>query len=154
MSYFLRRATFMDADAISTLIAGVWDRIFTSPDRAGAQVFLASVTPPSIAGFISAANFHYLVIEEEGEIVAAGALRDGRHVYHLWVKASHQGRGLARKLWRALEAGARANGNLGEFTVNASIDAIPVYTAFGFRPEGERQENGGLAFQPMAIRLP
>lgn len=153
MSFTLRRANFNDADTISRLIAAVSGRIFLSPDRAGAQAFLASVTPPSIAGFIAANNFDYLVVEEAGDIVAAGALRDNRHVYHMWVSQSHQGRGLARMMWEALRNRAVGNGNPGEFTVNASLDAIPVYAAFGFVPEGERQASGGLAYQPMAIRL-
>jgi len=153
MSLALRRATFNDADAISRLIADVYDDIFLSPDRAGAQVFLASVTPPSIAGYISARNFNYLVIEDGGEIVAAGAMRDGRHVYHLWVAAGYRGRGLARMLWDELKRLAEAAGNPGEYTVNASLAAIPVYAAFGFRPEGAREERDGLAFQPMAIRI-
>lgn len=153
MSFHLRRARFTDADAISALIMSVWHNIFLSPGREGAQPFIASVTPPSIAGFISAPNFDYWVIEEEGTVVAAGALRDGRHVYHMWVRASHQGRGLARMLWEAMAAEARSRGNPGEFTVNASIDAIPVYAAFGFAVEGERQASGGLAYQPMAIRI-
>ena len=149
----LRRASYADADRISALIASVYGDIFLLPDRAGAQPFLASVTPPAIAGFIAAPNFDYVVVEEDGVIVGAAALRDGRHVYHMWVAASHQGRGLARRMWAALEEAARAAGNPGEFTVNASIAAIPVYAAFGFKPEGERQASGGLAYQPMAIRI-
>jgi GNAT superfamily N-acetyltransferase len=153
MSSTLRRATFLDAEAISRLIASVWDDLFLSPDKAGAQPFLASVTPPSIAGFIAANNFDYIVVEEEGEIIAAAALRDKRHVYHMWVSQGHRGRGLSRRMWEELARSARAHGNPGEFTVNASIAAIPVYAAYGFQPEGERQASTGLAFQPMAIRL-
>lgn len=149
----LRLATFNDAEAISRLIAGVYDDIFLHRDRSGAQAFLASVTPPSIASAIAARNFHYLVMEEDGVIVAAGALRDGRHIYHLWVAASHRGRGLARMLWEALRHAAIDAGNPGEFTVNASLAAMPVYAAFGFVAEGEREESGGLVYQPMAIRI-
>ena len=78
------------------------------------------------------------------------ALRDNSHVYHLFVDPRVQGQGIASALWAEMKAHARAHGNPGRFTVNSSPGAMPVYSAFGFTAAGERQEDHGLIYVPMA----
>ncbi|GMG88747.1 hypothetical protein MNKW57_30680 [Biformimicrobium ophioploci] len=39
-----------------------------------------------------------------------------------------------------------------EYTVNASLNAVPVYEAFGFEVAMPRQVHRGIVFQPMVLR--
>lgn len=148
----IRRACLADAEPISRLVRGLSDTFFQSPGGAGAEPFFASTTPNAIAGNVAAANFDCVVAEEGGALAGYVALRDGRHLYHLFVAPRHQGRGLARTLWDVVRRRAEESGNPGEFTVNASLNAVPVYERFGFEATAEVVRAHGLVYLPMRLR--
>lgn len=149
----IRPATVGDAAVISALILGV-SRFFTlHPDGEGAEAFLATVSAEAIGGYLASPAYAYLVAEEEGVLAGVVAVRDNTHLYHLFVAPAFHGRGLARQLWGAARDAALRAGNPGEFTVNSSIYAIPVYERFGFVPTGPRLEQNGIAFLPMKLVL-
>ena len=87
--------------------------------------------------------------EADGALVGLVAMRDHSHLYHLFVAPAWQGRGLARALWQQVRQAALEAGNPGRFTVNASVNAVPVYGRFGFVATGPRVEKNGIAFVPM-----
>ena len=58
----------------------------------------------------------YHVAEDAGRLVGVVAVRDNKHLYHLFVAEPHQGQGLARELWSVAKAACVAAGNSGEFT--------------------------------------
>lgn len=149
----IRLATPADAEAISALILSV-SRYFTlHPDGAGAEEFLATLSPDAIHGYLSSPDFVYRVAEDEGGLAGVVAVRENRHLYHLFVAPAGHRRGLARRLWtEAMEAALHA-GNPGEFTVNSSLYALPVYERFGFVATGPRVETMGIAFVPMRLVL-
>jgi GNAT superfamily N-acetyltransferase len=150
----IRPATIDDAAAISALILGV-SRFFTvHPDGEGAEEFLAGVSPEAIAGYLASPAYAYRVAEEEdGALAGVVAIRDNAHLYHLFVASAHHGRGLSRRLWDEAREAALRTGNPGEFTVNSSLYAIPVYERFGFQPTGPRVDTQGIAFVPMKLVL-
>lgn len=147
----IRRACIADAESISRLVRGLSDSFFQSAGGAGAEPFFASTTPNAIASNLVAANFDCVVAEEGGELIGYVALRDGRHLYHLFVASGHQGRGLARTLWNIVRSRAQEAGNPGEFTVNASMNAVPVYERFGFKATTEVVRSHGLVYLPMRM---
>ncbi|MFD2366104.1 GNAT family N-acetyltransferase [Pseudoduganella sp. GCM10020061] len=147
----IRIANASDADAISALIGSVMHHLTIDPAGHGAEAFIATMSPASIATTIAAPNMHYLVGFEGGVLAGAVALRDNRHLYHLFVAPAFQRRGLATRLWQAVHDHARAHGNPGLFTVNSSIHAVPLYEALGFRATGTRTEMNGIAFLPMQL---
>jgi len=69
------------------------------------------------------------------------------HLQSLFVAEAEQGRGVARALWRHVQAQFPAK----HYTVRSSLYAVPVYRAFGFVEEGEVQENRGACYQAMAL---
>lgn len=71
-----------------------------------------------------------LVAAVDGAIVG-WAVFDGDEVDQLYVDPSVGGRGVARRLYEALEQRARANG-LKQLTAVASLRAEPVFHRFGF----------------------
>lgn len=147
----IRTATVSDAGAISALVGSVMHHLTLHPDGEGAERFIATMTPAAIAEAIDAPNMLYLAGVEDGMLAGAVCLRDNRHLFHLFVAPACQRRGYATRLWEAVRDQALARGNPGQFTVNSSIYAVPLYAALGFRPAGERTEMNGIAFLPMSL---
>lgn len=93
----------------------------------------------------------YFVGENDGLLCGAVAIRDRGHLLHLFVAPAFQGRGIGNQLWAAARNAALASGGTGEFTVNASLNAVAVYRRFGFETVGALQQANGLIFQPMKL---
>ncbi len=149
----VRHATATDAKQISSLIRSLSDPFFLAPGGEGAEAFLASITEEAIQGYISASNFSYLVADTGGQLVGVVALRDNSHLFHLFVAKASQGTGLGRDLWLVVKQAALGAGNPGRFTVNSSLNAVPVYERFGFVPSGSEVQTHGIAFLPMQLIL-
>lgn len=114
-----------DAPAISALIHALSEPFFVSPSREGAESFLASIGVEGVVRCLASERFRYLVARSDGTLAGVIAIRDGAHLFHLFVAPAYQGQGLARQLWHQAKAQALAAGNPGRFTVNASLNAVP-----------------------------
>lgn len=144
----ISKAQADDAAAISRLIGRV-ARFFTlQPDGSGAEEFLKTIAPETLAGYLSDPRFAYFKAVENGALAGVVAVRDASHLYHLFVDESFQRRGLSRQLWDYARA-AVGEANPGYFTVNSTPYAQPVYERFGFLATGPRVETKGIAFVPM-----
>jgi GNAT superfamily N-acetyltransferase len=148
----LREAAPGDAEAISALMHPLLRYALADPDRpeeAAAYSHVISV------GFVAAAlasdRYRYHVAEVDGEIAGVVAVRDGAHLFQLYVAEPLHGRGIAARLWDTARRDARARGNPGRFTVNSSRYAIPVYERFGFVATDALQIKDGIAFLPMLL---
>lgn len=149
----IRLATPDDADAISRLIKGLARHFTIHPDGIGAEGFLQGLEPDGLRQHITAANFRYYAGLEEDALVGVIALRDGAHLYHLFVAEAAHGRGYGRQLWEHARAAALADAKPPRFTVNSSVSAMPVYQRFGFVATGPRVETRGVAFVPMELPI-
>jgi GNAT superfamily N-acetyltransferase len=147
----IRDATPLDAKPISALISSLAHLFLASPDGDGADAFRQAIAPEALALFIARPDVHYLVGEVSGEFCGAVCVCAHRHLRHLFVAPKFQGRGVGRQLWAAARDAAIVAGNPGEFTVNASLNAVPVYQHFGFELVGGPQHDKGLIFQPMKL---
>lgn len=145
----LRPAVPTDAAAMAALIRSHQRLMTLDPEGRGAEAFLQSVAEPAILAHLAAANHHHLVAEVDGALAGYIAIRDQRHLLHLFVALAQQGRGLARQLWDQARRHAEAHGNPGWFTVNSSLNAQPVYERFGFRQSAPKVEANGVAYVPM-----
>lgn len=122
-----------------------------APNGEDAELFLASISEQAIRGYILASNFSYFVAEMKNELAGVVALRNNCHLHHLFVAQAQQGKGLGRSLWLMVKGVALDAGNDGRFTVNSSLNAVPIYERFGFTPTGPVVEKHGLAFLPMQL---
>ncbi|MGZ3180924.1 MAG: GNAT family N-acetyltransferase [Telluria sp.] len=147
----LRRAAAADADAVSALLLGLAHFCTLDPDGKGAEPFLASFAPEALGKLFADPAYRYYLAEIDGQLAAVVALRDNKHLFHLFVREAFQGRGLARQLWEQVRDEALALGNPGEFTVNSSDFAERMYLKLGFVPTAPRQEMHGIAFIPMRL---
>ena len=143
-----------DAEAIAGLIASFQRELTDDPSGVGAEEYLASVSVQAEREYLASERYRYLLAYSESQLAGFIAIRDGSHLFHLFVERSHQRQGIARRLWeRALEE-LCVSGSDGGFTVNSSLSAVPVYQAFGFVPAGSIQRTHGISFLPMRRAAP
>jgi GNAT superfamily N-acetyltransferase len=114
-----------------------------------AAVFLAEHDAAGLrrnldAGFV----YHAAVVD--GELAGFIGVRGGSHVYHLFVDARYQRRGIARALWLAARAAAQQAGHAGIFTVNASNVSVPFYASLGFERTAPMQV-ATVRYNPMRL---
>src|SRR5262245_7392807 len=138
-----------DAEAIAGLIASFQSELTDDPSGAGAEEYLASVSVQAEREYLGSERYGYLLAYSDSQLAGFIAIRDGSHLFHLFVERSNQRQGIARRLWeRALE-GLCVPDSDGGLTVNSSLSAIPVYRAFGFIPAGSIVSTHGISFLPM-----
>ena len=88
-----------------------------------------------------------LVAELSGELVGMLHLREPSHISMLFVRASHQRRGIGRGL---LTAARKLVGDSGRaLTVSSSPNAVSAYERLGFRMTSAEQCVHGIRFTPM-----
>ncbi|MDQ1832977.1 GNAT family N-acetyltransferase [Massilia scottii] len=131
--------------------------------RALATEFIVHESPPEVVatflrdndeqgfqGFL-AKGYVYHVAEIDGELAGFIAVRERRHLYHMFVGKHFHGRGVARAMWDVARREAIDGGGDGSFTVNSSNYALPVYQAMGFERTSPMQSVNGLHFNPMKL---
>ncbi|HLD68581.1 MAG TPA: GNAT family N-acetyltransferase [Pseudomonas sp.] len=147
----IRAAEESDAASIAALAQSLAHYFLASPAMEGTEAFLSSLGQAAIADCIKTPDFNYLAGFIDNALVGVAALREQKHIHHLFVHPDFHRQGIAQKLWLRLKGDAMAAGNPGRFTVNASLYAVPVYSQFGFAPSAEPQTRNGVQFQPMQL---
>jgi len=142
-----------DANAVANLIASFQTILTLDPAGTGAEQYLASVSEEAERQYLESPRYAYLIAELDWQVAGFIAMRDRQHLFHLFVAAEHQRIGIARALWEAARQLSLGAGPIAEFTVNSSLNAVPVYRAFGFVPAGAVLEVHGIAFLPMRLSL-
>lgn len=145
----LRIARRADAPAISALINDLMPYLTLEANGAGAEQFIAGMAPRALECYVSEANYRYWIGHVGAELAGVVALRDNKHLFHLFVARAFHGQGLARQMWNAASEAARDAGNTEGFTVNSSPHALAMYEHFGFVATGPRVEQQGIAYIPM-----
>ncbi|WP_178090544.1 GNAT family N-acetyltransferase [Pseudomonas sp. SJZ079] len=140
-----------DSVCVAKLIHSVAHYFLLNPSVAGADGFMASISQAAIAGYITDEKFSYVLGFIDTELAGVAALRDNKHIYHLFVHPDFHRQGVAYGLWQYLKTEAVKNDNVEAFTVNSSIYAVPVYSRFGFIPTAELQNKNGIQFVPMRL---
>ncbi|WP_457098139.1 GNAT family N-acetyltransferase [Lysobacter sp. P5_B9] len=145
MKVLVRQARGTDAPAICALLRTVTPLILPDSITPEAASFLESFEAPAVAARLAAPNYIHLIAESGRDLRGYISLRDGQHLYHLFVQPEFHGQGIGRLLWQHLLQVARP----GALTVNSSLLAVPVYRSFGFVPSGEPQLHCCPPYLPM-----
>ena len=148
MTVTIRPAKARDAQAISSLIVGLAGYFVADPGSLEVAPFMETLSPEATAGRIAAPEFEYFVAEDARGLRGVIAIRDGTHVYHLFVDSTAHRQGIARTLWDHVRTRSKQK----IFTVNSSLFAVPVYERLGFEPTQSVQTKNGLMFVPMEYR--
>ncbi|WP_075795999.1 GNAT family N-acetyltransferase [Massilia putida] len=129
--------------------------------RAAETFILHESTPEHAANFLAEhdaaalrrnvdADFLYHAAVVDGVLAGFIGVRGGTHLFHLFVDAAYQRRGIARALWEVARAAALRPGHPGVFTVNASNVAVPFYASLGFERTAPMQE-ASVRYNPMRL---
>lgn len=122
----IRPARVDDAPAISALITRHLPLPTVRPDGAGAGTFLEFIAPVAIQAYVTAPNFRYAVAELGPALAGVVAVRDGTHLFHLFVASEFQRQRIARRLWAHAMQAAQSAVRVEAFSVNSSLFAVPV----------------------------
>ena len=141
----MRPARAIDAPAISALICDLLPFMTLDPGGIGAERFISTLSTAAIAGYVLDERYHYQVGWLDGQLAGVVAVRDGSHLFHLFVARALHGQGLARQLWAAIQDDSVC------YTVNSSIYAIPLYEKLGFVATSAQIEADGVAYLPMRL---
>lgn len=146
----IRPATIGDAAAISRLILSL-ARFFTvDPGGRGAEDFLLSLQPDAVAARLASASFKtWVAVADGSDVEGVIVVRDGHHLFHLFVAEAFRGQGGARALWRHILPHMPPSACV---TVNATPFAKGFYERMGFVATGPAVQTAGIAFIPMARR--
>lgn len=141
----IRKANINDSEKIRNLVLSLSKYYFYNKDSTLPEWFLSTLEITAFECRISSDNFEDFVYLSDGLIVGYLSIKDKSHLYHMFVKESFQGKGIARLLWN------HAVSFLGSppYSVRSSIYAIPIYRQFGFVESGEPMLKDGVSFQPM-----
>ena len=116
----------------------------------GAAFFIEENDEQGLRKFVNAGT-RYHVAETDSGIAGFIAIRDNKHIFHMFVDKAHNRQGVAAALWQVARQAAREAGNPGIFTVNSSNFAVPVYEKMGFRRTAEMQCKNGIFYNPMQL---
>ncbi len=149
----IRHAVPTDAEGISQLIHSVAGCCTVNPSGEGAEMFFSSISSQAIGSYIVNTDFVYLLGLFGDTLAGVVAVRDARHVFHLFVAPTFQNQGIGTALaLRAIEL-SRAASPSETFTVNSSLPAVPFYARLGFQQLGPGVEDNGVAFIPMQLAI-
>lgn len=143
----IRSATHSDAQGIRSLIKSLSHFYLDGKNRALPQWLESSLKLDEVLARIDSPQFENYICESNGEVVAYLSIKEGAHLYHLFVDEKFQGQGLSRKLWEHGKKLAKSNA----FTLRSSLFAVPVYKQFGFVEDGCVLKKDGVSFQPMVL---
>lgn len=145
MDLTIRPAAPEDAEAISALVIDLLPYLVDDPASPEITDFVTALAPAATRERLASPRFRYYLAERGGALLGLAALRDGTHLYHLFVCADAHRQGVGRALW----AHVLAIVDVPAVTVNASLFAVPAYERMGFRATDAEQSVDGLVFVPM-----
>jgi len=128
---------------------------FIAPDfsQQGIDEFLSFASPEGLAERTQANNFASLALCQN-QIVGMIEIRDYDHISLLFVDAEYQGSGIGSELIeRSLGRCLARNPNLDSMSVNSGPNSVAFYEKVGFLPTAPEQEQNGIRFVPMILRL-
>jgi predicted N-acetyltransferase YhbS len=145
VSITIRQGKPGDAGAISGLLMSLLSFVVDDPTAPEASQFIQSFSEEEVMKRLMAHNYVYYIAEDSQGISGFIALRDNKHLYHLFVRPDSHGQGIGRSLWHHL----LAESNWSTCTVNSAPCAVPIYRSFGFKESGEPKLNMVPAHVPM-----
>lgn|GEM_PF-304919 len=141
---YIRRVKIEDALELSELVISLLDYLFEEIP----SWFKEDVNKQSFEKRILDSNYLHHIYVKDKKIVGLITIKDKNHLFHLFVDSSYHKKGIAKKLFESIKSNMDVNG----MNVNASIYAIPMYKALGFKKCGEKNRYKELEYQPMVYK--
>jgi hypothetical protein len=97
----IRTGSPSDAEAIARLIASFQSELTDDPSGAGAEAYLASVSAQAEREYLASPRYRYLLAYAGPQLAGLIAIRDGSHLFHLFVERAQQRQGPRSRLMGA-----------------------------------------------------
>jgi GNAT superfamily N-acetyltransferase len=139
---------------IHQLIKKVYDE-FVAVDNSdeGNRFFYDWIKPSAIAGR-QRKQVDIWVAFAGTELAGMIEIRDNQFISLLFVDKKYHGQGIAKRLFeKSLKEILRRDSNLDKFLVHASPYSIPVYKKMGFVETDKLQEENGIIYLPMEMKI-
>ncbi len=143
----IRPAAPCDAQAIEYLVQSLSAYYLQDTHASLPAWFADTLTMPAFEQRLASADYNNYVCCKGDTIVAYLALKNGNHIYHLFVAKAHHGQGIARALWQHVLQPHPAK----RYTVRSSLFAVPIYQRFGFIVCEPVIVKDGIGYQPMQL---
>ena len=119
----------------------------------GVSEFMKYLREDELAQRLRSGNF-VLLAKSSVDIIGVVEVRDSSHIALLFVKGSHQKKGIGRELLKiAVENCKTLNPDILSISVNSSPNAVSAYRAMGFTAIKPEQLVNGIRFTPMELSL-
>jgi len=141
----IRSVTYDDVANVRSLVETLSCFYMKNNEGSLPEWFVESLTTNEFTKRLNSENFDNFLCELDSELAGYISIRQGTHLYHLFVAEKYQGRGVARALWQH----SQDNCLSAQCTLRSSLSAVPVYKKFGFVESGPVQVKDGIYFQPM-----
>lgn len=145
----IRQAKFEDALEIQALVFSLSHFYLESSNSLLPQWFKESLTITEFQKRLSDKDYVNIVYTEKGLIVGYLSIKNGNHIFHLFIDKNFQRQGISKQLW----AYAITQSSNTTYTVRSSIYAISVYKSFGFEITEAENNRDDLAYQSMKLIL-
>ncbi|MES2017204.1 MAG: GNAT family N-acetyltransferase [Pseudomonadota bacterium] len=147
----IRPITDNDIAAVANLMRALSEEFIVNEGTPQAAAnFVRENDETGLRKFVAAGTVYH-VAEQDGRLLGFIAVREHKHLFHMFVDQRHHRQGVARALWAVARQAALEAGNPGVFTVNSSNYALPVYRAMGFVQTDAMQFKNGLYYNPMLL---
>lgn len=147
----IRKATISDSHIISQLISNNAKALLQDDfEDGGLDFFLRTANNQSIKDYMEQ-GFIYWVALIDSNIVGVVAIKDFRHLFHLFVDKKHHKKGIAKLLWDEVFKCSLKVNEKKKFTLNSTTYALPVYERWGFLTTDKEQMRQGIRFTPMEL---
>ena len=145
----IRVAVKSDAIKMSKLVASLAHFYLKNKESDLPQWFDKTLTKDEFLRRIASPEYSNFVYELDGEIRGYIAMKGSSHLFHLFVAANHQGKGLSRELWQFAINVCVSN----VYALRSSLFAVPIYKKFGFLESEAAGDKDGIGFQPMELLI-
>jgi GNAT superfamily N-acetyltransferase len=140
--------------AIYQLIKKVYDE-YVSIDYSeeGNKFFYDWIQPLNLAER-QKSQINLLIALVDSKLVGMIEIRDNKNISLLFVDKEYQGWGIAKRLFHeSLKICIQRDSTLDKFYVHASPFSIPIYKKLGFVETDSLQENHGIKYLPMEMKI-
>lgn len=147
---------FGQEQIISELVWDVFEK-YEAPEypAEGVQTFKTFIEPDHLEEMVLHDEYKIYCCFENENIIGVIAFRNQAHISLLFVREDFHRQGIAKALLSyALDDMLKKDMNVKLITVNASPYAQKIYRKMGFSETDKLQQQEGLLFIPMAMKVP
>jgi predicted GNAT family N-acyltransferase len=139
---------------IYQLIKRVYDEFVSVDYSVEGNIFFYDWIQPEKIAERQKNQINLWVVFSNSRIIGMIEIRENKYISLLFVDKEFHGCGIAKRLFHeSLKTGLQRDPSLTKFFVHASPFSIPVYSKLGFIATDKMQEENGIKYLPMEMKI-